>query len=119
MLVCGGRHYRNDQAVRLILEAALRWYAPLTIIAGGARGADRLARAWADERGVPCVTYPANWALHGMSAGPIRNRQMLVEGKPDMVFAFPGGSGTADMVRQAREAGVLVLEYPTRIPVDR
>lgn len=31
------------------------------------------------------------------------------EGKPDLVVAFPGGSGTADCVRRAKAAGVEVL----------
>jgi hypothetical protein len=35
---------------------------------------------------------------------------MLEEGKPDLVVAFPGGTGTANMVKQARAAGVEVLE---------
>ena len=42
-------------------------------------------------------------------AGPVRNARMLVE-KPDLVIAFPGGPGTADMVRRARAAGVEVVE---------
>ncbi len=29
---------------------------------------------------------------------------------PDLVIAFPGGKGTADMVRKARAAGVEVIE---------
>jgi hypothetical protein len=35
---------------------------------------------------------------------------MLVEGKPDFVVAFPGGRGTANMIMQARQAGVPVVE---------
>ena len=35
---------------------------------------------------------------------------MLDEGKPDLVIAFPGGRGTADMVRKANRAGVKVVE---------
>lgn len=35
---------------------------------------------------------------------------MLSEGKPSLVVAFPGGEGTADMVRKARAAGVEVVE---------
>jgi hypothetical protein len=40
----------------------------------------------------------------------IRNSKMLAEGKPEMVLAFPGGRGTANMVKQARSAGVSVCE---------
>ena len=35
---------------------------------------------------------------------------MLVNFKPDMVVAFPGGRGTQDMLRKAREMGVKVIE---------
>jgi predicted Rossmann-fold nucleotide-binding protein len=35
---------------------------------------------------------------------------MLAEGRPDAVIAFPGGKGTADMVRKARAAGLPVVE---------
>jgi hypothetical protein len=35
---------------------------------------------------------------------------MLTEGKPELVVAFPGGRGTAHMMRIAREAGVEVVE---------
>jgi len=31
---------------------------------------------------------------------------MLDEGKPDLVLAFPGGSGTADMVKRAKVSGI-------------
>lgn len=80
------------------------------IIHGGARGADSLAAYWAAHSGVPFETYQADWKQHGRGAGPIRNKRMLSEGKPDLVVAFPGGSGTAHMVRIAREAGVKVME---------
>lgn len=36
---------------------------------------------------------------------------MLVEGKPDLVIAFPGGVGTAMMCRIAEEANVPVHSY--------
>jgi hypothetical protein len=81
-----------------------------TLIAGGARGADTLAYEWAQARGIPAVVYKADWAKLGRAAGPIRNQRMLGEGNPNLVIAFPGGRGTANMVRLAREAGVEVIE---------
>jgi hypothetical protein len=42
---------------------------------------------------------------------------MLMEGKPDLVVAFPGGRGTANMIEQARKAGVEVLEIKEPIRV--
>lgn len=72
------------------------------LIHGDARGADRLAARWAVQNGVPVKAFPANWRAHGLAAGPMRNEQMLVEGMPQLVIAFPGGRGTADMVRRVR-----------------
>jgi hypothetical protein len=37
---------------------------------------------------------------------------MLVYGKPQLVVAFPGGGGTANMVEQAEAAGVKVKPIP-------
>ena len=38
---------------------------------------------------------------------------MLDHGKPDIVVAFPGGRGTADMVKRAEDAGVRVIRVPS------
>ena len=80
------------------------------IISGGARGGDTMAEWWAKTEGVPCDVYQADWTGLGRKAGPIRNQRMLDEGKPDLLVAFPGGRGTADMVRRGREAGIEVIE---------
>lgn len=60
-------------------------------------------------KGIPVRVFPADWETHGRAAGHIRNRQMLVEGKPDIVVAFAGGRGTQNMINQARKAGVTVF----------
>jgi hypothetical protein len=81
-----------------------------TIVEGEQRGADKMAREWAKSRGFPFLPFPAKWTIYGKSAGPIRNQQMLDEGKPDMVVAFhekfEASKGTADMIRRARKAGI-------------
>ena len=109
LLVCGGRDYADAETVFSALDA-LHAKTPIEcLIEGGAKGADALARAWAQQRGVRVQTFPADWKRHGRSAGPKRNQQMI-EVRPDMVMAFPGGRGTADMVRRARAVGVAVVE---------
>jgi hypothetical protein len=105
VLVCGGRDYSDYARVAEVLSAIK----PTKIIHGNARGADRLAFEWARENGVPNEAYPAQWHTYGKSAGPIRNRLMLTDGAPDLVVAFPGGKGTADMLRIAVAAGVPTL----------
>src|SRR5216684_4086692 len=71
------------------------------IDAGGATGADQFAMEWAATKPeIKRYVCHADWETHGRAAGPIRNEKMLTW-KPDLVVAFPGGVGTADMVRRA------------------
>jgi predicted Rossmann-fold nucleotide-binding protein len=110
LIVCGGRDYNNLAAVEHALYVVHAKKGITLLVEGGARGADQLARAWAIKNGVPHKTEEADWRTHGRAAGPIRNGLMLAKYKPDGVVAFPGGSGTADMMAQARAAGVKVWE---------
>lgn len=80
------------------------------IIQGGAKGADELAFAWARANSVSEEQYDAEWENFGTMAGPMRNKRMLQEGRPDLVIAFPGGKGTANMVALARKFGVEVIQ---------
>lgn len=110
-LVCGGRNYRNRDGVFAVLDMIHREIRPIKVlIYGMAPGADSLAAEWASQRGVTLDGYRADWQQHGRAAGPIRNQQMIEKGRPDIVVAFPGGRGTADMIRRARNAGIPVME---------
>lgn len=108
VIVCGGRDYADVECLFRHLDAFHKAQGVSCVISGAARGADTLGEAWANARGVAVARFPANWELHGKSAGPIRNAQMLAEGRADAVYAFPGGAGTANMVAQAKAAGVPV-----------
>lgn len=112
VLVCGGRDYDDSRRLFQVLDKLHSEAGIDAIIEGGARGADRLARHWAEHPyGCAVVeTYEADWENQGSFAGPARNARMLAEGRPDLVIAFPGGRGTADMMRKARKAGVEVIE---------
>lgn len=104
VLVCGGRSYKDRAAV----YAALNAHDVALVIHGAATGADALAAEWAVLHGIELLRFHARWSGHGSGAGMVRNAQMLHEGKPDLVLAFPGASGTHDMVRKALAAGVPV-----------
>lgn len=115
ILVCGGRDFGDGDRVVAELHDLQVW-GDLTgnpvevVIHGKARGADTLADKAAGLLNIPTEVYPAEWDKYGKRAGYIRNQQMLDEGKPDLVVAFPGGRGTAMMVDIARKAGVKVRE---------
>lgn len=108
VLVCGGRDYSDADKMRRILDDMHAVTPFSTLIYGMARGADDLAKMWATARGIERLGFPADWESHGRSAGPIRNKKMLVKGKPDLVIAFPGGRGTQNMIKQANAASVPV-----------
>lgn len=132
VLVCGGRDYgdiKQPDPVRLeqyfqVMKtlddlAASSWPRrpdgglDVRIVSGAARGVDSVAIDWAKVNMVECLQFPADWEKHGKSAGAIRNKQMLDEGKPDLVVAFPGGRGTANMAKQARMRKIEMLHITT------
>lgn len=109
-IVCGGRDYRDHKRVAEVLRKAVYEWRIQRIADGWAPGADTAAHLWAKSRGINTVRFPAGWIAHGKAAGAIRNQEMLEATRPVVVVAFPGGTGTADMVRRARAAGVPVVE---------
>src|SRR5579859_2995368 len=103
VLVCGGRDFENwwllsAEMTRLLGEQKID-----AIIHGGAKGADTMAGEFANGAGIQEIVFKADWKKYGRRAGPMRNQQMIDEGKPDLAVAFPGGRGTADMVTRASE----------------
>ena len=104
----GGRDFIDKGLVAATLDRLHAERKFTLVIHGAAKGADSLAEEWAKSRKVPTIPCPANWKRYGRGAGPIRNKQML-DLKPELVVAFPGGSGTRHMVEIARKAGIEVM----------
>ncbi|KZY50995.1 hypothetical protein A3734_06445 [Sulfitobacter sp. HI0054] len=113
ILVCGSRHC-DEELSDLVwnrLQDIIPGNEPCTIIHGAAPGVDTQAMIVADMLpNCKHLPFEAEWNKHGRAAGPIRNKRMLDEGKPDLVVAFPGGRGTANMVKQAKAGGFKVIE---------
>lgn len=110
LLVCGGRNFNNRKYLEFILDEFLAAIPISCLIHGGARGADRMANEWAKAKQIPTEIYKAEWEKHGQAAGPIRNQEMLTKSRPDKIIAFPGGNGTANMVKLGTDAGISVTE---------
>jgi hypothetical protein len=121
ILVCGGRTYDDRDMVWQILDDYQRRHGSITIIQGGAPGADALAKEWCYKRQKKgtLISVPAAWedlshpdaviriradgSRYDAATGVRRNAEMLDE-KPDLVLAFPGNKGTGDMLRRAEDA---------------
>lgn len=123
VIVTGSRHWSDTSYIYGALDALHAMRPIWRIVQGGARGVDRIAQDWADDRLIESITYPADWATYGRSAGPLRNKQMLEEGRPDLIVAFhpaiDRSKGTRHMVRIADEAGFEILLFSGTIPHDR
>jgi YspA, cpYpsA-related SLOG family len=110
LLVTGGRDFTDGDYVFRWLQLLQLRYQFRLLIHGGARGVDSLADCWARSNGVqPCrcdALWPY-WRSRGSykAAGAIRNGDMLIL-QPHLVVAFPGHSGTANMLEQAEKAKV-------------
>ena len=108
ILVTGGRNFEDAARANRVLNE-IHVATPITkLIEGGARGADTLARNWAQANEIPVVTHQAEWDRYQAHAGRIRNIRMLAAHlhEIDLVVVFPGGRGTTHMALSASHAGL-------------
>ncbi len=108
VFVCGSLTWRDPDAIRKVIESLPDG----SVVIHGAcpSGADLFADVFARRRGLRVIRFPADWRM-GKQAGPRRNRRMLAEGRPDVVYAFRArgeSRGTDGMIRLAKAAGVPV-----------
>lgn len=116
VLICGATYFTDyerfhNEIMKIFADKGL---IEVTIISGTAKGADTLAVQFAEQYEMPCLKFPADWKRYGLGAGPIRNQQMLDEGKPDLIIAFPMqiSKGTRDMINRGlmEDVEVIVIE---------
>lgn len=72
------------------------------------------AERWAEGKGIPCALFPADWKQYGKAAGPKRNKAMA-QAVEALIALYDGKSkGTANMIQEARKAGLQVYVKPYR-----
>jgi hypothetical protein len=117
VVVTGGRECTGEVAhlVRRTLEARR----PDLVIVGADFGVALEARAWCRSADCGMRVFNVEWVKHPKISQAVtaRNAAMVTTaivcaaaGCVVEVLAFPGGIGTADMVRQSRAAGLRVTE---------
>ena len=114
IIVCGDRHWTDQDYIYDVLNADLQTYKTFTIIEGGATGADEIAKEFGKQHGLPVLSIKPNWNKYGLRAGPIRNQKML-NLKPDFVYAFhnniQSSRGTRNMINIAKGLVPVTLYY--------
>lgn len=127
VLVTGSRDWDNEALV----EKAFAEVGPVTkLVHGDARGLDKLSEAVARRMfnltDKDIKAYPAEWHIHGLGAGSVRNQHMLnVEHLPEdpiqvcLAFPHPASRGTWDMVRRVQQLNQAALANLTSKPAIR
>lgn len=117
ILITGSRDWMARSTIWAALNQELQQYRVLTIVHGGASGADDIADRWAwgmRQNGylVEIERYPADWDGLGKRAGTIRNQQMVARGA-DVCHAFPlsDSRGTRHCMTRAMAAGIPVVNH--------
>lgn len=108
LVISGGRRYVVGAEECMYLDALVDlhrrhgWTIHL-VVGDCPTGVDSLVTRWAEVSKIPTHRFVADWQAFGKAAGPRRNLAMcyFVEGKPCALLAFPGGRGTASMIRVA------------------
>ncbi len=85
----------------------------VSIVSGGARGVDSIAKRIAIYYGIPFQEFRAKWEKYGKRAGPIRNRKIVENSDIVIAIPSPDSKGTWDTVKKAEKKGlrVYVFEY--------
>lgn len=116
--VIGSREFTDYERAKRALDPLIGWIeskhpgVPLVIVSGGAKGADTLAKMYADDHGIPIDVVYARWTIYGKrgadGAGLLRNTMMAAIVHYCIAFHKNNSSGTADMIDKCRANKVLV-----------
>lgn len=107
----GGLDCNDHPAIWTALDRVHAKHADMVLMHGGApRGAERIASAWADNRGVTQIVFKPDWTRHGKSA-PFKRNDRLIELLPIGLIAFPGSGITDNLADKARAMGIPLFDF--------
>lgn len=125
VIIAGGRDYVFGEKEIAFLNREQDLLPITEVVTGAAPGADSEGWAWADDKGIRVVPFPAHWHRWGVPgavigirangtkynklAGFWRNQEMA--DYADALIAFPGGTGTADMIARAKKRNLTIIYF--------
>lgn len=138
IIITGSRTWREQGTVQKAIVAAVRQhffgynevskseleavFPNVTIVHGGATGADTIAGDFAKENGMKTEVFYPDWEKEGKRAGPIRNQKMIKSSpRADMCLGFvadANSKGTIGTISMAKRSGIPVMEIPPLVSVS-
>ena len=98
--------YDDYETVRAKLDFFLGKLEGLEIVSGGAKGLDKLAEKYAEERGFKMKVFLPDYETYSGKVAPLKRNHQIVE-YADMLVAFTTGSnGTAYTIKLAEKKGI-------------
>lgn len=112
VLITGSRDWTDASAVWNALRALKEYLdEPITVVHGGAKGADTIADTMAKRLGMTVEVHRPDWDTHGKKAGFLRNSEM-VESGADFCLAFiKNNSKGATMCARLAEKANIPVQY--------
>lgn len=140
IIIAGSREVTDFNLIKDAMDQAAKKFKkkPLEIVSGGARGVDKLGEKWAEENGVNCVVFEADWGnikgdnvflkkkinpytkkeeFYNANAGFERNQKMA-EYADALVAINLGTPGTNDMINRMKKLGKKVYEWSGMEPLQ-
>ena len=106
IIIAGSRDFSSFKTLENFCNTVIPSGVEVTIISGGARGADRLGERYARKYNYSLQIYPAEWDVYGRAAGPIRNEQMASVATHLIAFWDGSSRGTQNMINLAHRYGL-------------
>lgn len=113
--IVGGRDFNDYEFLKKEVDKYIdeNKISNITIISGGAKGADFLAEKFAAEMDFEVIVFKPNYEKYGRGATIVRNTQIIENS--DIVFAFWDGKskGSYDSIKKAEKLGkkLLIINY--------
>lgn len=108
IIIAGGRDFADAIKAEEVFFQHFSdlWPEEITIVSGGARGADAIGERLAKAYNTNLCIYPAQWDRYGKAAGYLRNSLMAANADVLLAFWDHKSKGTRHMIDLAGNAGL-------------
>lgn len=103
LAIIGSRAFNDYDFLKNNILKNIKLEEIITIVSGGAKGADSLGKQFAIEFKKEYIEYLPDWGKYGRAAGVKRNTFIIEES--DLIIAFWNGEskGTKDSINKAKK----------------